>query len=117
MTSTPARERRYDRLLRAAQELPPVRTAVVHPCDTVSLESVVEAGKLRAIEPILVAPPPRLREAAEAAKLDISGFPVEATEHSHASADRAVELVREGQAEALMKGSLHTDEGMGAVGA
>jgi len=108
-------ERRYDRLLRAARELPPVRTAVVHPCDTVSLESVVEAARLRLIDPILVAPPARLRETAAAANLNISDFPAEASEHSHASADKAVELVRQGRAEALMKGSLHTDELMGAV--
>jgi phosphate acetyltransferase len=107
--------RRYGRLMEAAQRLPPVTTAVVHPCDRVSLESVVEAARLHLIEPILVAPPARLHHEAEAAGLDISRFATEASEHSHDSAAKAVELVRAGRAAALMKGSLHTDELMGAV--
>ena len=106
---------RYERLLRAAQNLPPVATAVAHPCDQISLEGVVEAAGLGLIEPILVAPPARLRDIAKQAGLDISHFPLKESAHSHDSAAKAVELVREGKAEALMKGSLHTDELMGAV--
>jgi phosphate acetyltransferase len=107
--------RRYARLMEAAQGLPPVRTAVAHPCDRISLEAVIEAARLRLLEPILVAPPARLRNEAATAGLDISGFATEQSEHSHASAAKSVELVRQGKAEALMKGSLHTDELMGAV--
>jgi phosphate acetyltransferase len=106
---------RYERLLRHAQALPPVTTAVAHPCDEVSLKGAVEAARLGLIAPILVGPPARIREVAERAELDISGFPLKASAHSHDSAEKAVELVREGKAEALMKGSLHTDELMGAV--
>jgi phosphate acetyltransferase len=107
--------RRYGRLLEAAQQLPPVVTAVVHPCDQVSLEGVVEAAKLRLIEPILVGPPARIREVAGTAGFDISAFAMETSAHSHDSAAKAVECVRKGTAEALMKGSLHTDELMAAV--
>jgi phosphate acetyltransferase len=106
---------RYRRLLQHAQKLPPVTTAVAHPCDEVSLRGAVEAARLGLITPILVGPPERLRAVAERAGLDISGFPLKASAHSHDSAEKAVELVREGKAEALMKGSLHTDELMGAV--
>src|SRR5690349_11809910 len=106
---------RYDRLVRAAQQLPPVATAVAHPCDRISIEGVVEAAKLGLIAPILVGPPARIREAAQQAEADISGFPLDESAHSHDSAAKAVELVREGKAEALMKGSLHTDELTGAV--
>src|SRR6201998_2849169 len=106
---------RYERLLRAAQGLPPVTTAVAHPCDEVSLTGAVEAARLGLIAPILVGPPDRIRDVAERAEIDISGFPLKASAHSHDSAAQAVELVREGKAEALMKGSLHTDELMGAV--
>jgi phosphate acetyltransferase len=106
---------RYERLLQAAQELPPVTTAVAHPCDRVSLEGAVEAAALGLIAPILVAPPARLRTVAEEAGLEISGFPLVEAAHSHDSAARAVDLVRAGKAEALMKGSLHTDELMAAV--
>jgi phosphate acetyltransferase len=106
---------RYERLRCAAQSLPPVTTAVAHPCDKISIEGVVEAARLGLIEPILVAPPSRTREIAREADLDISSFPLKESAHSHDSAAKAVELVREGKAEALMKGSLHTDELMGAV--
>ncbi len=106
---------RYERLLRNAQNLPPVTTAVAHPCDEVSLKGAVEAARLGLIAPILVGPPDRVRDVAERAGLDISGFPLMESAHSHDSAEKAVALVREGKAEALMKGSLHTDELMGAV--
>jgi phosphate acetyltransferase len=106
---------RYERLLRHAQALPPVTTAVAHPCDEISLKGAVEAARLGLIAPILVGPPDRIRAVAHRAGLDISGFPLRESAHSHDSAEKAVELVREGKAEALMKGSLHTDELMGAV--
>ena len=106
---------RNDRLVREAQCLPPVITAVVHPCDQISIEGVVEAAKLGLIAPILVGPPARIRDAAQQAEADASSFPIEASAHSHDSAAKAVELVRQGKADALMKGSLHTDELMGAV--
>jgi phosphate acetyltransferase len=106
---------RYDRLVHAAQQLPPVTTAVAHPGDKISIEGVVEAAKLGLIAPILLGPPARIREAAQQAEADISSFPIEGSAHSHDSAAKAVELVRQGKAEALMKGSLHTDELMGAV--
>jgi phosphate acetyltransferase len=106
---------RYKRLLIMARRLPPVPTAVVHPCDEVSLEGAVEAYRLGLIAPILVAPPARLTELARQNDIDIAGLPLVASEHSHDSAIKAVALVREGKAEALMKGSLHTDELMGAV--
>jgi phosphate acetyltransferase len=115
-TTKPTEPReRYDRLVRAAQTLPPVTTAVVHPCDQISIEGVVEAARLGLIAPILVGPPARIRDAAERAEAAISDFPIEEAAHSHDSAAKAVELVRQGKAEALMKGSLHTDELMGAV--
>src|SRR5256885_3666765 len=115
-TTKPTESReRYDRLVRAAQTLPPVTTAIAHPCDKISIEGVVEAAKLGLIAPILLGPPARIREAAQQAEADISSFPLEEAAHSHDSAAKAVDLVRQGKAEALMKGSLHTDELMGAV--
>jgi phosphate acetyltransferase len=109
------RSARYERLLAAARALPPVPTAVAHPCDEVSIEGTVTAAKLGIIAPLLVGPPARIHAAAELAQVDISNLPLIESAHSHDSADKAVELVRDGRAEALMKGSLHTDELMGAV--
>jgi phosphate acetyltransferase len=88
---------------------------VAHPCDRVSLESVIEAAKLRLIVPILVGPRDRIHEVAAQHGLDISAFETVDAPYSESAAAKAVELVREGKADALMKGSLHTDELMSAV--
>jgi phosphate acetyltransferase len=106
---------KYQRLISAAQMRSTVRCAVAHPCDDVSLQGAVEAARLRLIEPVLVGPAERIRRAADRGGFDISGMEIVPSEHSHASAAKAVELVTAGRAEALMKGSLHTDELMGAV--
>jgi len=106
---------KYDRLLAVAKGLPPLRTAVVHPCDQSSLGAVIEAASLGLIEPILVGPEQKIGAIAAALKADLSQFRIVNAAHSHDAADKAVALVRAGEAEALMKGSLHTDEVMGAV--
>jgi phosphate acetyltransferase len=106
---------KYEMLLGMAKSLPPLTTAVAHPCDESSLAGAVEAAKLGLLVPLLVGPAPRIRAAAGKAGLDISSCEIVDAAHSHAAAERAVRLVREGRADALMKGSLHTDELMGAV--
>ncbi len=106
---------KYQRLIAAAQNQARIKVAVAHPCDDVSLRGAVEAAKLGLIEPILVAPPERLAGVAREARLDIGKFEVVESAHSHDSAAKAVGLVTAGRVEALMKGSLHTDELMGAV--
>jgi len=110
-----ARHEKYDTLIARVRALPPTPTAVAHPCDASSLAGAVDAAELGIIEPILVGPPAKIRAAAEAADLDITPYEIVEAAHSHAAAERAVALVREGRAEALMKGSLHTDELMAAV--
>jgi len=112
---TPPRHEKYQRLIARAQASPPVPTAVAHPCDEASLTGAVDAARLGLIAPILVGPPERIRAVAQDHKLDIGQLEIVAAPHSHASASEAVRLVREGRAECLMKGSLHTDELMGAV--
>ena len=109
------RHEKYERLIKVAAKHPPLATAVVHPCDAASLGGAVEAARMGLLQPILVGPPARIREVALKASLDIGAFELVEAKHSHNSADKAVELVRAGRAEALMKGSLHTDELMGAV--
>jgi phosphotransacetylase len=107
-----------DRLARLFERAPgaqPLATAVVHPCDEVSIRAVCEAAGRGLIAPVLVGPPAKIAAAAEAAKCDISGFPIEAAPHSHAAARRGVELAREGRVALLMKGALHTDELMHEV--
>jgi phosphate acetyltransferase len=106
---------KYDRLVAAAKALEPVVTAVAHPCDDSSLSGAVDAAKLGLIRPILVGPTAKVDAVAKQFKLDISGFERVDVPHSHAAAAKSVQLVAQGKAEALMKGSLHTDELMADV--
>jgi phosphate acetyltransferase len=101
--------------LTRCRSLSPTPTAVAHPCDLSSLSGAIEAGNQGLIELILVGPRARIEAAAESANIDLKEFKVINAPHSVASAAKAVELLREAQAELLMKGSLHTDEVMGAV--
>jgi phosphate acetyltransferase len=106
---------KYQRLLDECKGLPAMPTAVVHPCDTAAIDGAIGAARLGLIAPILVGPRQKIEDAARKADVDISAYPIVDVEHSHAAADKAVELVLQGRAEALMKGSLHTDELMAAV--
>lgn len=105
----------FARILRSCEGIAPVATAVVHPCDRDALVGAVEAARRELILPVLVGPEARIRAVAAAEGIDLSGWRIESTEHSHAAAARAVELARQGEVAALMKGSLHTDELMSAV--
>jgi phosphate acetyltransferase len=106
---------KYQRLIARCKALPPIRCAVAHPCDESSLRGTLEAAQEGLIVPVLVGPAHRIKAVAADCRLDLSGCSIVDAPHSEASAREAVRLVREGKAEALMKGSLHTDELMGAV--
>ncbi|MDN4591804.1 enoyl-CoA hydratase [Xenophilus aerolatus] len=103
------------RLLAHVQPMGAIRVAVVHPCDALSLGGALDARAAGLIEPVLVGPRARVESAAAAAGLDLAGVALEDVPHSHAAAARAAELAGQGRVEALMKGSLHTDELMSAV--
>jgi phosphate acetyltransferase len=106
---------RHDALIRRCAGIRPARTAVVHPCDGPSLAAAVDAARAGLIIPVLIGPEAKIRAAASAAHLDISGFDLRPVPHSHAAAAEAVRLARAGEVEALMKGSLHTEELMHEV--
>jgi phosphotransacetylase len=106
---------KYEQLLERCRGLAPVPTAVAHPCEESALAGPIEAGEHGLIEPILVGPAARIREIAREKGIELGKAEIVDVPHSHAAADRAVALVREGRAELLMKGSLHTDELLGAV--
>ncbi len=112
----PEREYRvYPALIEACSKLERVSAAVAHPCDQSSLTAAVEAAEADLITPVLVGPEAKIRGVAAQFGLDISSYRLVDAPHSHAAAAAAVEIVRSGQAETLMKGSLHTDELMGEV--
>ena len=98
-----------------ARRLPGLVTAVVHPCDVPSLEAALVARDRGLIDPILIGPEERIRAAAQAGGIDLTGCVIDPVPYSHAAAARGVELVRRAEAEAIMKGSLHTDELMGEI--
>jgi len=102
-------------LFRACEAIPPVACAVVHPCDRDSLLGAVQAARRGLIDPVLVGPDEEIREVARAEGVDLGPYRIVPTAHSQESAARGVELARAGEVEALMKGSLHTDELMAAV--
>jgi phosphate acetyltransferase len=106
---------KYQRLIDRCKKLPPTPVAVAHPCDQSSLEGAADAAKLGLIAPILVGPRARIEAVAAQFHINIAKLTIVDAEHSQDSAEKAVQLVREGKAEALMKGSLHTDELMAAV--
>ena len=106
---------KYEQLLLRCRSLEPVPTAVAHPCEASALEGAIEAGAKGLITPILVGPAAKITELAQRSGIDLGKTRIVDAPHSHAAAAKAVELVRQGQAELLMKGSLHTDELLGAV--
>jgi phosphotransacetylase len=106
---------KYERLLARCEFLAPVPTAVAHPCEATALQGAVEAAQKGLIAPLLVGPASKIAEIAESAGIDLGNLTIVDVAHSHAAATKAVELIREGKAEILMKGSLHTDELMSAV--
>jgi len=106
---------KYERLLARCEGLAPVPTAVAHPCEATALSGAVEAASRGLIVPLLVGPAAKIAETAAEAQLDIGNLEIVDVPHSHASATKAVELIKLGRAEILMKGSLHTDELMSAI--
>ena len=115
MTAITHTHEKYQRLIDTCKAMPPTTVAVAHPCDESSLSGAMDAAKLGLIVPILVGPKQKIEATAKKFGIDLGATEIVDAPYSHASAARAVELVREGRAEALMKGSLHTDELMGAV--
>ncbi|MBW8718721.1 MAG: bifunctional enoyl-CoA hydratase/phosphate acetyltransferase, partial [Variovorax paradoxus] len=113
--ASPATHPHYDRLIATARALPPLRVAVVHPANAVSLEAALASAALGLIAPTLVGPRAKIEAAAREAGADLSNIPIVDAPHSHAAADAAVAMALRGEVDALMKGSLHTDELMGAV--
>ncbi|MFA6303178.1 MAG: bifunctional enoyl-CoA hydratase/phosphate acetyltransferase [Legionella sp.] len=105
----------YNNLIKLTKNLAPLKTAVVHPVDPLSLKGAIDAAKENIIIPILVGPKDKILAAADEAKLDISPYQIISTLHSHESADVAVQLAKERKVEALMKGKIHTEELMTAV--
>jgi phosphotransacetylase len=106
---------KYEALLERCKSLPPVPTSVAYPCEASALAGPVEAAQKKLIAPILVGPAAKITEIAKAEGLDLGGLEVLDVPDAHAAAEKAVALVREGRAEVLMKGSLHTDELLSAV--
>lgn len=97
-------------LLELARALPAVRMAVAHPCDAESLRGALDAREQGLIDPILIAPLAKLQAVAEASGQSLQGVHCIDVPHSHAAAEQAVQLARSGEVNALMKGSLHSDE-------
>jgi phosphate acetyltransferase len=106
---------RYQSIMQTGRDLPPVNTAVVHAVKPHVLEAVADATRQNLIVPVLIGPTARIIEAAETAKVDISQWRLIDTKHSYASALKAAELAASGEAQAMMKGAIHTSELLAAI--
>lgn len=106
---------KYERLLERCKTLAAIPTAVAHPCEDSALAGAVEAAQAGLIEPILVGPAATIEQTAKSANLDLGKLEIVDAEDSLDSARKAVELVKQGRAEVLMKGSLHSDELLSAI--
>ncbi|HVO91846.1 MAG TPA: bifunctional enoyl-CoA hydratase/phosphate acetyltransferase [Terriglobales bacterium] len=109
------RQDRYEAFVKMARSLPPLRAAIVYPCSAEAILGAFEVQREGLLEPVLIGPEPKIRVAAEQAQASLEGIPIEPVPHSHAAAARAVELAVAGKVSVLVKGSLHTDELLGAV--
>jgi phosphate acetyltransferase len=105
----------YKKLYKTDNKVVPLKTAIVHPVDELSLKGAINAAQDNIIEPILVGPKDKIINAAKSSKLDISKYKIIDTKHSHEAADIAVKMAKNGDVEAIMKGKLHTDELMNSV--
>jgi phosphate acetyltransferase len=115
IVATEKKHEKYRRLLDRCKSLPPTSTAVAYPCDESSLKGAIEAAELGLIAPTLIGPREKIEAVAKQYGIDISRYDLFDSPHSLAAAEAAVRIVREGRAEMLMKGSLHTDVLMVAV--
>ena len=106
---------RYHKVMHSCASLPALVTAVVHPVNKFDIVSVQDAVNEGLITPILVGPEARIRSAASKAGIDLSSWRVVDAAHSHESSEKAAALAREGTVQAIMKGSLHTDELLGPI--
>jgi phosphate acetyltransferase len=106
---------RLQALVARAKGLAAIDMAVVHPCDKESLKGALMAAEAMLIDPILIGPEARIRGIAEENGFDLTPYRIVNTKNSRESAAMAVTLIRNGDAEAIMKGSLHTDELMAEI--
>jgi phosphotransacetylase len=98
-----------------ATSKPAVKTAVVWPCDELSLEGAIQAYKDKLIVPVLVGSEATIRDIAAAMQIDLGSIQIVDVDVSRAAAIRAVEMARKGEVQMLMKGSLYSEELMKAV--
>ncbi len=109
------RHDRYEAFVKKARGMPALRAAIVHPCSPEAITAAIEVRDQQLLEPLLIGPEAKIRAAAEAARVSLDGIAIEPVAHSHGAARRAVELAVAGKVSVLVKGSLHTDELLGAV--
>lgn len=105
----------YKQLVKMKNDYEPLKTAVVHPVDVLSLQGAIDAAEKHLITPILVGPLEKIQNAAKGANINLSSYEIIPTKHSHEAAEIAVKIVKKGKAEAILKGKIHTDELMGPI--
>lgn len=105
----------YDYLISLNKNFPPLKTAIVHPVDRISLEGAIAGAEVGLITPVFIGPKSKILSVAKESNIDISNYDIIDTKHSHESAELSVAMAKKGQVEALMKGNIHTDELMESI--
>lgn len=106
---------RYRAIMEACRGKGAVKTAVVDPVQGEVLQAVADAVKENLIVPVLIGPRAKILSAAKDANIDIAPWELIDIEDNLAAAAKGAELAASGKVEAIMKGSLHTDELLGAI--
>lgn len=96
--------------LHKCRSLEKIKVSVAYPCSQDALKGPLEAAQLGIIDPLFIGPKKKIQKLADENKIDLSSYEIIDVPDSESSAEKSVSLVREGVAEAIMKGSLHTDE-------
>lgn len=100
----------YQDLITTKNDIPPLKTGVVHPVDELSLKGAIAAAQQGLIIPVFIGPKQKIIDAAKTAQINLDAYEIIATKHSHEAAERVVQMVHNLEIEAIMKGKLHTDE-------
>ncbi len=105
----------YNYLISLNKNFAPIKTAIVHPVDRISIEGAIVGAEEGLITPIFIGPKAKILSVAKESNLDVSNYTIIDTKHSHEAAELSVAMARKGEVEALMKGNIHTDELMEMV--
>ena len=98
-----------NQIIESAKLLSPLITAVVQPIDENSLVGAVEAAEDKLILPVLIGDEKKIKETAKQTSTNISKYKIIHAKNDDEAVLKAIKLAKQGKAEAIMKGQIHSD--------